>query len=178
MLNRTLSEVHVESAGPSISDAGAGVRPPDTTPPQPRVESRAAAATSVEWARPSAPAGPESDRAATRRRTGMLVAVASSIVLLVAVGVAAWYFMRDPGQGTATPGPGGSGSASNPSVTTAPSGSPSKSSAAEDPTGLDILAHRGGDEKYPLQTLSPSLRRPTTASRWKPTCVGPATTGR
>ena len=84
----------------------------------------------------------------------MLVAVASSIVLLVAVGVAAWYFTRDPDQGTATPGPGGSRSASNPpSVTTAPSGSPSKTSTADDPTGSDILAHRGGDEKYPLQTF-------------------------
>jgi glycerophosphoryl diester phosphodiesterase len=153
VLNRTLSEVHDESAGPSISGAGAGVRPPDTTPPQPRVESPAEAGASVEWALPSAPAGPESDRAPTRKRAGMLVAVAASIVLLVAVGVAVWYFMRDPG-GTATPGPGNSGSASNPpSVTPAPSGSPSKSSAADDPTGSDILAHRGGDEKYPLQTF-------------------------
>ena len=35
----------------------------------------------------------------------------------------------------------------------APSGSPSETSTSDDPTGSDILAHRGGDEKYPLQTL-------------------------
>jgi glycerophosphoryl diester phosphodiesterase len=74
--------------------------------------------------------------------------------LLGMVGVAVWYFTRDPGQGTATTSLGNSASASNPpSVTTAPSGSPSKTSTADDPTGSDILAHRGGDEKYPLQTF-------------------------
>ena len=103
---------------------------------------------------PSAPAGPGSDRATVRRRTGLLVAVATSIVLLGTVGVAGWYFTRDPGQGTATPRLGNSVSASNPpSVTTAPSSSPSKTSTADNPTGSDILAHRGGDEKYPLQTF-------------------------
>jgi glycerophosphoryl diester phosphodiesterase len=154
VLNRTLNEVRDEPAGPSISGAGAGVRPPETTPAQPPVDSAAAAERSADWALPSAPAGPESDRAAARRRRGMLVAAATSIVLLVAVGIAVWYFMRDPGQGTATSGLGNAGSASNPaSITTAPSGSPSKSSAADDPTGSDILAHRGGDEKYPLQTF-------------------------
>ena len=154
VLNRTLNEVRGESAGPSISRAGAGVRPPETTPPVPQVESAPAVGTSDDWALPSAPAGPGSDRATVRRRTGLLVAVATSIVLLGAVGGAVWYFTRDPGQGTATTSLGNSASASNPpSVTTAPSGSPSKTSTADDPTGSDILAHRGGDEKYPLQTF-------------------------
>jgi glycerophosphoryl diester phosphodiesterase len=153
VLNRTLNEVRGEPTGPSISGASAGVRPPGTTPPVPQVESAAAVGTSDDWALPSAPAGPGSDRA-VRRRTGLLVAVATSIVLLGAVGVAVWYFTRDPGQGTATLGLGNSASASNPpSVTTGPSGNPSKSSTADDPTGSDILAHRGGDEKYPLQTF-------------------------
>ena len=40
-----------------------------------------------------------------------------------------------------------------PAATTAPSGSPSQTSTADNPTGSDILAHRGGDEKYPLQTF-------------------------
>jgi glycerophosphoryl diester phosphodiesterase len=152
VLNRTLNEVRGESAGPSISGAGAGVRPPETTPPVPHVESAPAVGTSDDWALPSAPAAP--DRATVRRRTGLLVAVATSIVLLGAVGGAVWYFTRDPGQGTATTSLGNSASASNPpSVTTAPSGSPSKTSTADDPTGSDILAHRGGDEKYPLQTF-------------------------
>jgi glycerophosphoryl diester phosphodiesterase len=80
------------------------------------------------------------------------VAVAASIVLLVAVGVAFWYFTRDD-PGTANP-PGTSASVSNPpSVTTDPSGSPSETTGADNPTGSNILAHRGGDEKYPLQTL-------------------------
>jgi glycerophosphoryl diester phosphodiesterase len=153
VLNRTLNEVRDEPAGPSISGVGAGVRPPETTPAQPPVDSAAAAERSAEWTLPSAPAEPESDRAAARRRRGMLVAAATSIVLLVAVGIAVWYFMRDPGQGTASPGPDNSGSASSPPSVAAPSGSPSKSSAADDPTGSDILAHRGGDEKYPLQTF-------------------------
>ena len=84
----------------------------------------------------------------------MLVAVATSIVLLVAVGVAAWYLTRDPGQNTATIGQNNSSSASDPpAATTAPSGSPSQTSTSDDPTGSDILAHRGGDEKYPLQTF-------------------------
>ena len=78
-----------------------------------------------------------------------MVAVASSIVLLLAVGVAVWYFQR-----SMTADPASSRSASSPpSITTAPSGSPSQTSKAEEPTGSDILAHRGGDEKYPLQTL-------------------------
>jgi glycerophosphoryl diester phosphodiesterase len=78
-----------------------------------------------------------------------VVAVASSIVLLLAVGVAVWYFQR-----SMTADPASSRSASSPpSITTAPSGSPSQTSKAEEPTGSDILAHRGGDEKYPLQTF-------------------------
>ena len=91
-------------------------------------------------------------REAARRRTGRWVAVATSIVLLAAVGVAGWYVTRDPDQGR--PGPGNSVSAASPPpVTTAPSSSPSKTATADDPTGSDILAHRGGDEKYPLQTF-------------------------
>jgi glycerophosphoryl diester phosphodiesterase len=93
--------------------------------------------------------GDAAEPTAARRRTGLLVAVASSIVLLLAVGVAVWYFQRsmtaDPQSSRSTSSP--------PSITTAPSGSPSQTSKAEEPTGSDILAHRGGDEKYPLQTL-------------------------
>jgi glycerophosphoryl diester phosphodiesterase len=93
--------------------------------------------------------GDAAEPTAARRRTGLVVAVASSIVLLLAVGVAVWYFQRfmtaDPQSSRSTSSP--------PSITTAPSGSPSQTSKAEEPTGSDILAHRGGDEKYPLQTL-------------------------
>jgi glycerophosphoryl diester phosphodiesterase len=93
--------------------------------------------------------GDAAEPTAARRRTGLLVSVASSIVLLLAVGVAVWYFQRsmtaDPQSSRSTSSP--------PSITTAPSGSPSQTSKAEEPTGSDILAHRGGDEKYPLQTL-------------------------
>ena len=51
------------------------------------------------------PAGAGSDRAAVRtgtarRRTGRLAAIAASIVLLAAVGVAGWYLTRDPDQRT------------------------------------------------------------------------------
>jgi glycerophosphoryl diester phosphodiesterase len=93
--------------------------------------------------------GDAAEPTAARRRTGLLVSVASSIVLLLAVGVAVWYFQR-----FMTADPQSSRSASSPpSITTAPSGSPSQTSKAEEPTGSDILAHRGGDEKYPLQTL-------------------------
>jgi glycerophosphoryl diester phosphodiesterase len=79
----------------------------------------------------------------------LLVAVASSVVLLLAVGVGVWYFQRPT-----TGEPGNSGSASPPpSVTISPSGSPSQTSTGGEPTGSDILAHRGGDEKFPLQTF-------------------------
>jgi glycerophosphoryl diester phosphodiesterase len=153
VLNHTLNDVRGEPTGPSIYEAGVEVRPPGTTPPVPPVEPPAAAGTSAEWALPSAPAGRGGDRGAVRRRTGMLLAVATSIVLLVAVG-AVWYFTRGPGLGASPTGPSSSASApSSPSVSTAPSSSPSKTSTAENQTGSDILAHRGGDEKYPLQTL-------------------------
>ena len=153
VLNHTLNDVRGEPTGPSIYEAGVEVRPPGTTPPVPPVEPPAAAGTSAEWALPSAPAGRGGDRGAVRRRTGMLLAVATSIVLLVALG-AVWYFTRGPGLGASPTGPSSSASApSSPSVSTAPSSSPSKTSTAENQTGSDILAHRGGDEKYPLQTL-------------------------
>jgi glycerophosphoryl diester phosphodiesterase len=150
VLNDTLNDVRREAAEPSISGAGAEVPPPVTAPPVPPVESAAPAGTSDEP--PSAPAGAGSDGLPVRRRTGRLVAVATSIVLLVAIGVAGWYFTRDQRNGT-------SGQANSPTIsappaaTTAPSGSPSQTSTADNPTGSDILAHRGGDEKYPLQTF-------------------------
>jgi glycerophosphoryl diester phosphodiesterase len=153
VLNDTLNDVRREAAEPSISGVGAEVRPPETTPPG--AESAAPAWTSDEG--PGVPTGAGSDGApdrigTTRRRTARWVAIAASIVLLAAVGVAGWYFTRDSDQPTTT-GPGGSVSAANPpSETTAPSGSPSTTTAG-DPTGSDILAHRGGDEKYPLQTF-------------------------
>jgi glycerophosphoryl diester phosphodiesterase len=149
VLNDTLKAARGEPE-PSISAADADLRPSVTTPPAPPGEPTWAGWISNE--RPSAPAGPGSDRPAVRRHTGRLVAVAASMVLLVAAGVAVWYFTRgDPG--TANP-PGNAASISSaPSVSTAPSGNPSETAAADDPTGSDILAHRGGDEKYPLQTF-------------------------
>jgi glycerophosphoryl diester phosphodiesterase len=152
VLNDTLNDVRREAAEPSISGVDAKVRPPETTPPG--VESAAPT-----WrSEPGAAIGAGSDGApvrigTARRRTVRWVAIAASVVLLAAVGVAGWYLTRDADRPTTT-GPGGSVSAANPpSGTTAPSGSPSKTSTADDPTGSDILAHRGGDEKYPLQTF-------------------------
>jgi glycerophosphoryl diester phosphodiesterase len=150
VLNDTLSDVRREPAGPSSSAAGAGVRPPWKPPPIPPVESAAATWTSDE--RPSVPAGAASDRAAVRRRTGMWVA-AASIVLLAAVGVAVWYFTRDSDQLTATISQSSAPASLPAAASTAPSGSPSQTSTVEEPTGSNILAHRGGDEKYPLQTF-------------------------
>ena len=153
VLNDTLNDVRREAAEPSISGVGAEIRPPETAPPAPPVESPAVAWASDES--PAVPAGAGSDRAPVRtgiarRRTARWVAIATSIVLLAAVGVAGWYLTRDSDQPTTT-GPNNS-AANPPSDTTAPSASPSKTTAA-DPTGSDILAHRGGDEKYPLQTF-------------------------
>jgi glycerophosphoryl diester phosphodiesterase len=157
VLNDTFKDVRREPAGPSISDASAGIQPDGSSaPPVPPVETSPPVGTGDE--RPSPPAGPGGDRApvrsgTARRRTGLLVAVATSIVLLAAVGVAVWYLPRDLDPGSTTISQGSSVSASSPpSVTTAPPPSPSKGSTAAD-TGSDILAHRGGDEKYPLQTL-------------------------
>jgi glycerophosphoryl diester phosphodiesterase len=157
VLNRTLNDIRDEPA-PSIAGAGAGVRPPGTTAPQPPVESAASVGTSHERTRPSAPAEPGSGRApvrtgTVRRRTGMLVAVAVSIVLLVAVGVTVWYLPRNSDAGPENGQGRFAASSSPPSVSTAASSSPSKTSKAENSTGSDILAHRGGDEKYPLQTF-------------------------
>jgi glycerophosphoryl diester phosphodiesterase len=154
VLNDTLKDARDEP-GPSTAGAGPGVRPAGATPPPSPVEPSWAAWMSDEppsAPRPSAPVEPETGRPATRKRTGRLVAVAASIVLLAAVGIAVWYFIRnDPG---AAGPPGNSANiSSQPSVSTAPSGSPSETAAADDPTGSDILAHRGGDEKYPLQTF-------------------------
>jgi glycerophosphoryl diester phosphodiesterase len=149
VLNDTLNDVDREPAGSSLSGSGAGLRPPGTTPPVPAVQSP----TVTRDEGPTAPVEPPGDRAPARRRTGIVVAVATSIVLLVAVG-AVWYFTRGPGQGAGATGADSSASApSPPSVTTAPSSSPSKTSTAKNPTGSDILAHRGGDERYPLETL-------------------------
>jgi glycerophosphoryl diester phosphodiesterase len=150
VLNDTLHDVRREAAGSPMSGSGIAVGPPETTPRIPPVESAAAGWTGDEP--PSVPAGSGRDRTAIRKRTGRLVAIATSIVLLVAVGVTGWYFTRDPDQPNAG-GQGNSPSASSPpSATDAPSGSPSKTSTAG-ATGSDILAHRGGDEKYPLQTF-------------------------
>jgi glycerophosphoryl diester phosphodiesterase len=155
VLNDTLNDVRREAAGPSISGVATETPPLETAPPAPPIESSAAVLAGDQ--RPSVPAGAGSDRepvriGTVRRRTSRWVAIAASIVLLAAVGIAGWYLTRDPDQPTST-GPDNSVSANPPSETTAPSGSPSKTSTAEDPTGSDILAHRGGDEKYPLQTF-------------------------
>ena len=106
--------------------------------------------TPSDWHVPT-PAGPGAGQTGARRRTA-LVAVACSIVLLVAIGFGVWYVTRD--RGLAADGPSTSAPvSSSPSDTTAPSPSPSDSTPADDPTGSDILAHRGGDEEFPLQTL-------------------------
>ena len=81
-----------------------------------------------------------------------MLAAATSILLLVAVGVAGWYVTRVIGHGTATHGPNSASSPRPPSVTTTPSGSPSQTSVAK-AIGVNILAHRGGDEEYPLETF-------------------------
>jgi glycerophosphoryl diester phosphodiesterase len=152
VLNATLNDARREPAELSISDGGAGARPAETTPPAPPAGSVAAAWESDEPV--SAPAGRGSDRAAVRRRTGLLAAIATSILLLVAVGVVLWYFPRDPDpRGAATGQDNPPSASSQPSVTPNPSDGPSETSPAQDPTGSDILAHRGGDEKYPLQTF-------------------------
>jgi glycerophosphoryl diester phosphodiesterase len=151
VLNDTLNDVRREAAEPSISGVGAQIRPPETTPPVPPVESAAAAWTGDE--EPAVPAGAGGDQApvrlgTARRRTARWVAVAASILLLAAVGVAGWYLTRDSEQPTTTDPVNSVSAANSPSET-----APSKTSAADDPTGSDILAHRGGDEKYPLQTF-------------------------
>ncbi|MFL6044535.1 MAG: glycerophosphodiester phosphodiesterase family protein [Propionibacteriaceae bacterium] len=153
VLNDTLKAARAEPAKPSISAPATPVPAHGTAPVRP-VKSTAAAAPSDKP--PSTGVG--SDQAShaepegARRRVGLLVALATSIVLLVAVGVAVWYLPRDRNQGTATV-QANSASAAHPPSATAPSGSPSKTMAAEEPTGSNILAHRGGDEKYPLQTF-------------------------
>jgi glycerophosphoryl diester phosphodiesterase len=162
VLQHTFRDVRGEPAEPGISRADLEVRPPETTAPLPRLESAAAAGTSVDRpstpvsTTPTPPAGSGTDRAPVqkgkaRRRTRRLAA-ATSILLLVAVGVAGWYVTRVVGQGTATNGPHSVSSPRPPSVTTAPSGSSPRTSVAN-AIGLDILAHRGGDEKYPLETF-------------------------
>ena len=88
-----------------------------------------------------------------RRRTARLVAIAISIVALVGVGVAGWYVTRELGQGTGTINRDSSASASRPPAVSTPSSSSSSNTSTDSPTGSNILAHRGGDEKYPLQTL-------------------------
>jgi glycerophosphoryl diester phosphodiesterase len=163
VLQHTFSDARGEPAEPGISRADVEARPPETTAPLPPVESAAAAGASVDRpstpvsTAPTPPGGSGTDRAPAqkgraRRRTRMLVA-ATSILLLVAVGVAGWYVTRVVGQGTATNGPDSASSPRPPSVTTAPSGSSSQTSTTKSPTGSDILAHRGGDEKYPLETF-------------------------
>src|SRR4029453_5992000 len=147
VLNDTFKDVRREPSSISGASAGLGLDE-SSTPPVPPGEASPPVGTGDE----PPPAGSGSDRAPARRRTGLLVAVATSIVLLAAVGVAVWYLPREPDTGTATISSSGSAS-SLPSVTTAPPARPSKTPAANNPTGSDILAHRGGDEKYPLQTF-------------------------
>jgi glycerophosphoryl diester phosphodiesterase len=162
VLQRTFSDVRGEPAEPGISRADVDVRPPETTAPLPRVESAAAAGTSVNRpstpvsTTPAPPAGSGTDRAPVQkekaRRRRRMLAAATSILLLVAVGVAGWYVTRVVGHGTATNGPDSASSPRPPSVATTPSGSPSQTSVAK-AIGVNILAHRGGDEKYPLETF-------------------------
>jgi glycerophosphoryl diester phosphodiesterase len=150
VLHHRLNDVRDEPAEPSTSGVGVGVRSPGTTPPVPRVAP--ATGTSDEWARPTAAAGPGSGLPAVRKQKRLLVIVATSIVLLMGVAAAVWYFGLKPDQGATPTGHGISASASSPpSVSTTPSSSPSKTLTPVDRS--DILAHRGGDEKYPLETF-------------------------
>jgi glycerophosphoryl diester phosphodiesterase len=152
VLSETLNAAAAEPAAPQISRDGHGVRPAAVPPAVPPVESPVAAATID--VPPSAPAKPRSDRGGARRRALMLGVGIMSLVLLLAIGVGGWYFLRNPGQPNATDDQTLPAAASSPpSVSSAPSGSPSQTSAAVNPTGSNILAHRGGDEKYPLQTF-------------------------
>jgi glycerophosphoryl diester phosphodiesterase len=152
VLNETLNAAADAPAAPRKSGNGQGIQPAAVPPAVPPVESSMVAATIN--APPSAPAIPRSDRAGARRRALMLGVGVMSLVLLLAIGVTGWYFLRNPGQSNATDDQTLPAAASSPpSVSSAPSGSPSQTSAAVNPTGSNILAHRGGDEKYPLQTF-------------------------
>jgi glycerophosphoryl diester phosphodiesterase len=156
VLSDTLKAARAEPAAPSIHAAAPRVQPSGTQPPVPPVKSAVAAAPSDKP--PSGAGGAGRDQASDvqpergRRRVGLLVALATSIVLLVAVGGAVWYLPRDRNQATPT-GQANSASVSSPPPANAPTSSPSKTKAAEESTGSNILAHRGGDEKYPLQTF-------------------------
>ena len=152
VLNETLNAAADAPAAPRKSGNGQGIQPAAVPPAVPPVESSMVAATIN--VPPSAPAIPRSDRAGARRRALMLGVGVMSLVLLLAIGVTGWYFLRNPGQSNATDDQTLPAAASSPpSVSSAPSGSPSQTSAAVNPTGSNILAHRGGDEKYPLQTF-------------------------
>jgi len=152
VLNETLNAAADAPAAASKSGNGQGIQPAAVPPAAPPVESPMVAATIN--VPPSAPAIPRSDRAGARRRALMLGVGVMSLVLLLAIGVTGWYFLRNPGQPNATDDQTLPAAASSPpSVSSAPSGSPSQTSAAVNPTGSNILAHRGGDEKYPLQTF-------------------------
>jgi glycerophosphoryl diester phosphodiesterase len=149
VLNETLNSAAGEPAVPRMSGDGQGGQPAAVPPAVPPVESSMVAATID--VPPSAPAIPRGDRAGARRRALMLGVGVISLVLLLAIGVTGWYFLQPTTTGGDhnSPAP----ASSPPSVSSAPSGSPSQTSAAVNPTGSNILAHRGGDEKYPLQTF-------------------------
>ena len=151
VLNETLNAAAGKPAVPRIGD-GEAVQPAVVPPALPPVESPVEAVTID--VPPSAPAMPRGDRAGARRRTLMVGVGLLSFVLLLAIGVTGWYFLRTPSQPSATDDQNlPSAASSPPSISSAPSGSPSQTSAAVSPTGSNILAHRGGDEKFPLQTF-------------------------
>jgi glycerophosphoryl diester phosphodiesterase len=152
VLNETLNAAADAPAAPRKSGNGQGIQPAAVPPAAPPVESPMVAATIN--VPPSAPAIPRSDRAEARRRALMLGVGVISLVLLLAIGATGWYFLRNPDQSNATDYQTLPAAASSPpSVSSASSGSPSQTSAAVNPTGSNILAHRGGDERYPLQTF-------------------------
>jgi len=95
VLSETLNAAAAEPAAPQISRDGHGVRPAAVPPAVPPVESPVAAATID--VPPSAPAKPRSDRGGARRRALMLGVGVMSFVLLLAIGVGGWYFLRNPG---------------------------------------------------------------------------------
>jgi len=151
VLNETLNAAAAPAAA-SKSGNGQGIQPAAVPPAASPVESPMVAATIK--VPPTAPAIPRSDRAGARRRALMLGVGVISLVLLLAIGISGWNFLRNPGQSNATDDQTLPAAASSPpSVSSAPSGSPSQTATSDNPTGSNILAHRGGDERYPLQTF-------------------------
>ena len=87
-----------------------------------------------------------------RRRTTVVVGAAVAAVLAL-LAVPAINLLREANDvGSGSPGASATGPATT-APSPEPSPSPTPSSTPSSPTGSDIVAHRGGNEKYPLETL-------------------------